>query len=113
MSSDATAKTTPYLLFERAIAAGIAPTIHECWFDFSCWEKARQYYDDPSHPAKAAIEWVSALEDLRAGLDEFTASDATRCRNALDRVYEEFARIQHSDELLHGIETWIDARKSE
>ena len=113
MSTDASRGITPYTLFKRAIDAGIAPTVHDCWFDFSCWEKAREFYDDPGHPAKAAIEWVCALEDVRAGLDEFSASDPTKCYSRLDRVYEDFAKMQHSDELLHGIETWIEARRSE
>ena len=104
---------TPYELFQQAIEAGIGPTMYDCWIDFAHWEKARQYFDDPSHPAKAAIAWISEMEDLRAELDEFEGAATDQCRAALDAACDAFARIEHTAQLSHGIETWIESRLSE
>jgi hypothetical protein len=51
-------KRTAYDVFQQAIAAGVKPSIHDCWASFACWEMARRFADDPSHPAKAATEWI-------------------------------------------------------
>lgn len=103
-------KQTPYELFVKAIAAGIKPTVHDCWKDFAFWEMARYYGDDPSHPAKAAIEWIYSMEDLRGGLDEFEGEAKAECLLELDRSTEAFAKLEHSDELIHAIGLWIEYR---
>lgn len=104
------AKKTPYDVFQAAIAAGIKPTVTDCWPNFAYWEMARNFADDPSHPAKAAIEWVYAMEDLRAALDEFEGETKKECFAALDQSYEAFAKLEHSDELIDGIGKWIECR---
>ena len=104
------ATKSPYDVFQQAIAAGVRPTIQECWADFARWEVARHFADDPSHPAKAAIEWIYAIEDLRGGLDEFTGQTMSECWAALDQAYEAFAKLEHSEELVHAIETWLQFR---
>lgn len=104
---------TPYDVMQDAIAAGIQPTIQECWPNFAYWETARNFADDPSHPAKAAIEWVYAMEDLRAALDEFEGDAKQECIAALNQAYQAFSKIEHSDELVCALERWIEYRKSE
>jgi hypothetical protein len=48
------------------------------------------------------------MEDLRRGLDEFHGASKAACLSALDQAYEEFAKLEHSDELIHAIEKWMD-----
>ncbi len=102
---------TAYDVFQSAIAAGIKPTVHDCWADFTCWERARQFADDPSHPAKLAIDWIYCMEDLRARLDEFEGNTKAACFAALDEAYVAFAKLDHSAELIHAIEKWIEFRR--
>ena len=104
---------TPYEVFQRAIAAGVQPTIHDCWSDFAHWEIARRFADDPSHPAKAAIEWIDSMEALRLGLSEFSGESQVDCQAALDDAYEAFAKLHHSAELVRAIGLWIAYRKDE
>ena len=106
-------RSTPYDLFQSAIAAGVKPTIHDCWSDFARWEMARDFADDPSHPAKAAIAWIDTMELLRADLDEFAGLAKNECREALDRAYDAFARLEHSPELVRAIELWRESRLAE
>ena len=108
-----TTDRTPYDVFQRAIAAGIQPTIHDCWSDFAHWEIARQFADDPSHPAKAAIEWIDTMESLRLSLTDFSGASQADCRAALDRAYDAFARLDHSAELVRAIAVWIEYRQDE
>ena len=104
---------TPYDLFAAAIAAGIQPTVHDCWIDFAYWERARYFADDPSHPAKAAIDWVYSMEGMRGALNEFQGAAKSECLAALDTAYEAFAKLKHSAELIHAVEIWIETRKSQ
>ena len=99
--------------FEHAIAAGVQPTICDCWSDFACWELARSFADDPSHPAKAAIEWVQLMGDLRSALDEFQGGAKADCLAALDKACDAFAKLDHAAELIHAIETWTKYRLEE
>ena len=104
---------TVHELLRQAITVGIKPSIRECWADFAAWERARGFADDPSHPAKAAIQWVYNLEELRCQLDEFSGPARAECLAALDQADEEFAKLEHSEELVHALETWISYRLSE
>jgi hypothetical protein len=106
-------KRTPYDVIQAAIAAGIKPTVQDSWPNFAYWETARNFADDPSHPAKAAIEWVFAMDNLRGALDEFTGEAKAECLTALDRAYVAFAKLEHSDELVDAMEKWIEYRLSE
>lgn len=103
--------TSPHDVFQKAIAGGVRPTIHDCWADFACWEIARRYADDPSHPARAAIQWIYSMEDLRSGLGEFEGEAKAVCRAALDKAYDAFAKLEHSPELVHAIEKWLEYRR--
>jgi hypothetical protein len=108
----AATNTSAFELFQQAIAARIRPTIHDCWADFASWELARRFTDDPSHPAKAAIQWIYAMEELRCALDEFQGTAKTDCLEALDEANVSFAKLEHSPELLHAIEKWMEFRLS-
>lgn len=101
---------TPYDVFHEAIAAGIKPAIAACWFDFAHWEAARHFGDDPSHPAKAAVEWVCAMEDLWGGLEEFEGETKAACLAAMDTACEAFSKLEHSNESVHAIEKWKEYR---
>ena len=109
----ATDNRTAHQAFEHAIAAGIHSTVCECWSDFMCWEVARRFADDPSHPAKAAIEWIQLMGDLRSALDEFQGDAKSDCVVALDNACEYFAKLDHAAELIHAIETWTEYRREE
>ncbi|MEQ8211510.1 MAG: hypothetical protein RH917_16920 [Lacipirellulaceae bacterium] len=113
MSELSTAKTSVHQLFQEAITLGLQESLADCCARFAYWEVARNYVDDPSHPAKAAIQWIYAMEDLRAALSEFKGDRAFACLAALDRAYEEFCRLDHSSELIHGISAWIEHQLSE
>ncbi len=54
-------------LFEVLAQAAQSParTFREAWFDFERWERARGFVDDPSRPAKAALDWVRDLYETR------------------------------------------------
>lgn len=109
--SESTAKgETAFVLLQAAIAKGIQPSISECWSDFAHWEVARNYADDPSHPAKAAIEWIDLVEELRLGLEDFEGTALDDCHAALDQALIAFAKLEHSDELVHAIKCWIQYR---
>jgi len=103
----------PFPVFQAAIAEGIHESIGECWKDFAHWEHARQFADDPSHPAKAAIEWILAWEELCVGLDEFAGAAKQECIEAVDRVGDAFAKLDHSAELLRAVERWREERREE
>ena len=113
MTTNTSTKKTPYDVFQAAIAAGIKQTVQDCWPNFAYWETARNFADDPSHPAKAAIEWVYVMEDLRSALDEFEGEAKADGIAALDQAYVAFAKLEHSDELIGAMEAWIDYRKSQ
>ena len=113
MAAMTSTKRTVLGMFETAIRAGIKPTVHDCWIDFAYWERARSFADDPSHPAKAAIEWVYLMEDMRNGLNEFEGAAREECLSALDSAFVAFAKLEHSDELIHGIELWIESRQEQ
>ena len=110
MTATTSTKKTAYDVFQTAIAAGIKQTVQDCWPNFAYWESARNFADDPSHPAKAAIEWVYAMEDLRAALEEFEGGTKAECLAALDQAYLAFAKLEHSDELIEALEKWIEYR---
>ena len=107
------ANHTAHHVFEQAIAAGVQPTICACWSDFMCWDVARRFADDPSHPAKAAIEWIKVMGDLRSALDEFQGEAKSDCLAALHNACDAFARLDHSPELIHAIEKWTKYRLEE
>jgi hypothetical protein len=107
-----TTPLAPHQYFQQAIADGIHASIGECWRDFAHWEHARQFADDPSHPAKAAIEWILAWEELLSGLDEFSGGAKRDCRNELDAAAGAFAKLEHSAELLRAVERWLDERRA-
>jgi hypothetical protein len=104
---------TAFDVFEEAISDGIQPTIRDSWADFACWEMARRFADDPSHPARAAIEWIRAMENLRGWLDEFEGASKMACIAALDEAYEAFAKLNHSAELVHAVEKWLETRREQ
>ena len=105
--------TTAFDEFQSAIAAGLKESILDCWLDFAHWERARNYWDDPSHPAKAAIEWIINMESARGELDEFQGDAMDECLAKLDATCEAFAKLKHSPELIHAIQTWKQWRKDE
>jgi len=113
MAKHASIKTTPYEIFEKAIRAGIKPTIEECWPNFACWESARNFGDDPSHLAKAAIEWIYTMENLRADLDQFEGEAKVECMAALNEAYVAYAKLEHSDELIAALGKWMEYRLDE
>ena len=104
---------TPLDVLESAVAAGIAPTVQACWSNFAFWEVARNFADDPSHPAKAAIHWIYAMEDLRVALEEFSGKAKRECLAALDAAYIAFAQLEHSRELVEAMDKWIEHRLGE
>ena len=107
------AAATPHEIFQQAVTAGIRPTIRECWSDFAHWEIARRYADDPSRPAKAAIEWIDLMESLRADLAQFRGDTRSDCLDGLDSAVEAFAHLEHSDELVQAISVWLQYRLDE
>jgi hypothetical protein len=102
--------TNPKQVFQKVIADGIHGSIIDCWRDFAHWEHARRFADDPSQPAKAAIEWVLAWEELQSSLGEFTGPADQECRAALDKACESFAELNHSDELISALNRWREER---
>lgn len=110
MNKDVTVAQTPFDVFQRAIALKVQPSLWECWLNFVHWEQARNFGDDPSHPAKAAIEWIDILDELRSNLDEFEGESKPGCASALDDAALAFAKLAHSRELVQAIEKWIEYR---
>ena len=100
----------PIDVFQEAITSGVESSVVQCWRDFAHWEHARGFADDPSHPSKAAIEWIIAWEELRGGLDEFSGIAVQECIKNLDSACEAFARLDHPLELLRALEHWRSER---
>ncbi len=113
MNTESAVIETPFDVFQRAISLGIQPSTWECWLNFVHWEQARNFGDDPSHPAKAAIEWIDVLDEIRSNLDEFEGESIPDCTSALDDAAISFAKLTHSKELVHAIEKWIEYRLNE
>lgn len=106
-------------VFEMLAQAAKSParTIREVWFDFERWERARGFVDDPSRPAKAALDWVRDLYELDAALadtaPQATAAELQACHDALEATFVAFAQLTHQPEIEAAMLRWREARASE
>lgn len=86
-------------------------SFRDVWFEFETWERSRDFRDDPSRPAKQALDWIRDLYELTVALEDFRGSPALQqCREAFEVVFEAFARLEHVPELDDAMTRWMQAR---
>lgn len=103
---------TPYHVLAEAAKEHPEQSFLEVWNDFACWERARDFRDDPNAISKEDIDWVQTLYELSVRLRE-RAGDTQDCRNALEAAAAAFAGIPHEPQLYEGILRWREQRASD
>ena len=104
---------TPYEVFVEAIKEDPHKSFRDVWSDFAIWEYSRGYADDHSASSKDALQWVRALDEIVARLDDFDSAGKESCLNALEAAFVAFARLDHSDELCNAVRRWREWRIAE
>ena len=103
---------TPYHILADAAKNNSSHSFLEAWNDFACWEKARDYRDDPNAASKEDIDWIQTLYDLACRLED-RLGDSTDCRNALEAAAAAFAGLDHETQMSDALLRWRKQRIEE
>jgi len=86
----------------------------DIWFEFENWERSRGFRDDPSHPAKVALDWVRDLYELDVTINDFQGQDqVAECHRAMEQLFVAFTQLQHPTELEQAFARWREVRANE
>jgi hypothetical protein len=103
---------SPYSILAEAAKEDSSKSFLSAWNDFACWERARDFADDPNRPSKLDIEWICQLNDLAMLLNDMPG-DVQNVRNSLEAAASAFARLDHEPQLCEAIKRWREFRKEE
>ena len=102
----------PYRILAEAAKQHPEHSLLEVWNDFACWERARNYADDPNANSKEDIEWIQSLYGLAAQL-QAREGNTRACRDALEQAAAGFAMLPHESQLYDAVVAWRRQRSQE